>query len=48
VDFAIEARLQEEVEEDDQGDPETPEKHFNGQLRRIRRSEPVETLELRL
>lgn len=48
IDFAIEARLQKEVEEDDQGDPETPEKLFNHQLRRIRRGEPVETLELRL
>lgn len=48
VDFTIEASQQEEVEEDDQGDPETPEKHFNRQLRRIRRGEPVERLELRL
>jgi hypothetical protein len=48
VDFAIEASQQEEVEEDDQGDPETPEGLLNRQLRRIRRGEPVERLELRL
>lgn len=48
VDFAIEASLQEKVEEDDQGDPETPEKYFNRQLRQIRRGERVEGLVLRL
>jgi hypothetical protein len=48
VDFAIEASQQEEVEEDDQGDPGTPEGLLNRQLRRIRRGEPVERLELRL
>jgi hypothetical protein len=48
MEFAIEASEREEVEEDDLGDPETPEKHFNRQLRRIRRGESVERLELRL
>ena len=48
MEFAIEARLREEVEEDDEGDPETPEKGLDRQLRRIRRGEPVEALELRL
>jgi hypothetical protein len=48
VDFAIEASLQEEVEEDDQGDPEAPERHIAQQLRRIRRGERVETLVWRL
>ena len=48
MEFAIEARLQEDVEEDDEGDPETPEKGLSRQLRRIRRGEPLETLELRL
>lgn len=48
VDFLIKARIQEEVEEDDEGDPETPEKSLSRQLRRIRRGEPVEALELRL
>lgn len=48
MEFAIEASEQEKVEEDDEGDPETPEKHLNRQLRRIRRGEPVETLVWRL
>ncbi|MGA7341312.1 MAG: hypothetical protein WBE72_22505 [Terracidiphilus sp.] len=46
--FIVEARLQEAVEADDQGDPETPEKHLRRQFRRIRRGERVETLVLRL
>ncbi len=46
--FSIEARLQEDVEEDDQGDPEAPAKHLHRQLRRIRRGEQIETLVLRL
>jgi len=48
MEFAMEARLKQEVEEDDEGDPETPEKHLGRQLRRIRRGEPVETLIWRL
>jgi hypothetical protein len=48
MEYAIQARLQEEVEEDDEGDPETPLKHFSRQLRRIRRGEPVERLVFRL
>ena len=48
MDFAIEASQREDVEEDDQGDPETPEKHLERQLRRIRRGEPVDTLVWRL
>lgn len=46
--FVIKASLHEEVDEDDQGDPETPEKNFSRQLRRIRMGERLETLELRL
>lgn len=46
--FVLEARLQEDVEEKDQGDPETPAKHLQRQLRRIRRGEQIETLVLRL
>jgi hypothetical protein len=45
---AIEARQQADVDEDDEGEPETATKHLNRQLRRIRRGEPVERLELRL
>jgi hypothetical protein len=48
MEFAIETSEQVEVEEDDQGDPETPEKLLDRQLRRIRRGEPVERLELQL
>ena len=40
-------RQQEDVDEDDNGDPETSEKHLLRQLRRIRRGEKVETLFLR-
>jgi hypothetical protein len=46
--FVIEAELHEDVEEDDQGDPETPEKRFSRQLMRIRRGERLERLVLRL
>ncbi len=40
-------RQQEDVDEDDNGDPETPLKHLLSQLRRIRKGEKVETLFLR-
>lgn len=40
-------RQQEDVDEDDNGDPETSAKHLLRQLRRIRRGEKVETLFLR-
>lgn len=45
---AIEAREPAAVEDDDDGEPETPAKHLNRQLKRIRQGEPVERLELRL
>ena len=38
----------EDADEDDSGDPESPEKHFNRQLKRIRRGEPIGDLVLRL
>ncbi len=44
----IEARLQEDSDEDDNRDPDTPEKWLHLQLRCIRRGEPVDTLVLRL
>jgi len=44
----IEARLRDDTDEDDDGDPDTPEKWLHLQLRRIRHGEPVETLVLRL
>jgi hypothetical protein len=45
---AVEARLEVDAEEDDAGDPETPAKALERQLRRIRRGEPVDRLILRL
>ena len=44
----VQIRQQEDVDEDDNGDPETPLKHLFRQLRRIRRGENVETISLRL
>lgn len=50
LEYAIEAqqRQVEDVDEDDNGDPDSPKKHFLRQLRRIRRGEAVETLSVRL
>jgi hypothetical protein len=48
VAYVIEAKLKEDAEDDDEGDPETPAKHLHRQLRRIRRGDPVDTLVLRL
>jgi hypothetical protein len=44
----IQARQHQHVEEDDEGDPDTPARHLHHQLRKIRRGEPVNTLVLRL
>ena len=41
-------RQQENVDEDDNGGPDSPKKHLLRQLRRIRRGEAVETLSVRL
>ena len=48
--FVAKAQIQQEedVDEDDDGSPETPVKHLNRQLRRIRRGEPVDHLIWRL
>jgi len=46
--YVIEAREKEDVAEDDDGEPETPLRHFHRQLRRIRQGEPVDTLVWRL
>jgi hypothetical protein len=48
VAFVIEARELEAVDEDDEGEPETPLRQFHRQLRRIRQGEPVESLVWRL
>jgi len=49
--YLVEAKQDEDADEDDSGDPETPEgrlRPFHRQLRRIRRGEPVDRLELRI
>ncbi len=48
VAYVIEAKLENNAEDDDEGDPETPAKHLHRQLRRIRRGDPVDTLVLKL
>jgi hypothetical protein len=48
--YLLEVKRDEDADEDDSGDPETPEgrlRHFHRQLRRIRRGELVDRLELR-
>jgi hypothetical protein len=47
----LEAKLDEDADEDDSGDPESPEerlRHFHRQLRRIRRGEVIDRLVLRM
>jgi hypothetical protein len=49
--YLLEVKRDEDVDEDDSGDPETPEgrlRHFHRQLRRIRRGERVDRLVLRM
>lgn len=48
VAYVVEAKLDEEAEEDDNGGPETPEKQLHRQLRKIRRGERLDRLVLRL
>lgn len=48
VAYVVEARQEADADEDDEGDPETPARLLNRQLRRIRRGEPVDRLVLRL
>src|ERR1035437_60484 len=40
----LEAKQDEDADEDDQGDPDAPAKHLHRQLRRIRRGEQVDML----
>lgn len=44
----LEARLVEDADEDDDGDPDVPEKRLDRQLRRIRRGQPIDGLVLKL
>lgn len=48
LDHVIEAVQHEKCDEDDEGDPATPEKHLHRQLRKIRRGETLERLVLKL
>jgi len=48
VDYVLETKQEEVVEEDDEGDPETGTKELSRQLKRIRRGERVERLILRV
>lgn len=48
VEFALQQQQREDVQEDGAGDPETPAKQLNRQLKRIRRGEEIDTLILRL
>jgi hypothetical protein len=46
--YVLEEKQKPEVEEDDEGDPETLQKQLGRQLRRIRRGEPVDRLVLKM
>jgi hypothetical protein len=49
--YVLEAKQDEDADENDSGDPESPVarlKHFHRQLRRIRRGDPVDRLVLRI
>jgi hypothetical protein len=51
VAYQLEAKQDEDADEDDSGDPLTPEarlRHFHRQLRRIRRGEVIDRLVLRM
>jgi hypothetical protein len=48
VSHVVEIRQQIDVDQDDLGDPEAPEKLLRRQLRRIRRGEPIGRLRVRL
>ena len=44
VEFVLAEKFDDEADDDDEGEPDTPEKHLHRQLRRIRRGEKVERL----
>ncbi len=50
VEFIAQAQIQEheDAEDDDQGGPDSPKKHFQRQMRRIRNGEPLDRLVWRL
>jgi hypothetical protein len=48
ISHVIETQLREDVEQDDEGDPESPENALNAQLKRIRMGERVDYLVTRV
>ncbi len=44
AEYVLAEKFDDEADDDDKGEPETPEKHLERQLRRIRRGEKVEGL----
>jgi hypothetical protein len=48
TEYVLEAKQEEDADEDDNGDPDFPQKHLNRQLKKIRRGEHLERLEVRL
>ena len=49
--YVLDAKQDQDADEDDSGDPDTPEgrlKHFHRQLKRIRRGESIDRLEWRM
>lgn len=48
VDHVIGIVKHEDVGEDDEGEPDEPERHIGRQLRKIRRGQPIERLVLKL
>jgi hypothetical protein len=44
VEYVLEEKLEDQAEDDDNGEPDTPEKLLHRQLRQIRRGEKVERL----
>jgi hypothetical protein len=46
--YVLEAKKEQQAEEEESGDPDTPLRHFHRQLRRIRQGELPELLVLRL
>ena len=48
VEFVLQQQQREDVQEDSAGDPETPAKQLNRQLKRIRRGDEIDRLVFRL
>ncbi len=44
AEYVLAEKFDDEADDDDEGEPDTPEKHLHRQLRRIRRGEKVERL----